>query len=192
MRNAFWIIVAGLLFLSAPAHAQVDEAQQWWMQGNQLSASGKWEEAVDAYHRAIQINPDATGPFFNLGLAYKALHQYERAAAAFERAQQLEPGNMDVHLRLGNIYNLMEKWDKAIEHLNLVVHRVPDNAEAHGNLGWALLNYSEGPQFKMLVIHNLEKAVLLFEKQDMARAAEATRKTLEEVRKRFGYKRDVY
>lgn len=187
MRVGFWIIIAGWLSLGVPAHAQVDTAREWWLKGNELSRSGQWDQAIDAYHQAIRINPDATGPYFNLGVAHKALRQYERAAAAFERAQQLEPDNMEIHLRLGNIYNLMEKWNKAIEHLNLVVHRVPDNAEAHGNLGWALLNYSEGPQFKLLVLHNLEKAARLFEQQGMEQAARATRQTLEEAKKRFGY-----
>jgi hypothetical protein len=39
----------------------------------------------------------------------------------------------------------------------------------------------------MLVILNLGRAVELFEAQEMPEAAEATRKTLEEARKKFGY-----
>jgi tetratricopeptide (TPR) repeat protein len=180
-----------LLFVSllAPVPARsADEALDWYLKGNEFSQKGQFEQAVEAYHKAIQINPDATGPFYNLGLAYKYLRQYERAAAAFESALRLEPDNMNVRLNLGNVYNRMERWEKAIGHLNRVVHRSKDNAEAHGNLGWAYLNYSDGPQFKMLVIVNLQKAVDLFEAQNMPEAAEATRKTLEEARKKFGYK----
>ena len=164
-----------------------DEALDWYLKGNELSQKGQFEQAVEAYHQALQINPDATGPFYNLGLAYKHLKQYERASAAFESALRLEPDNMNIRLNLGNIYNRMERWERAIGHLNWVVHRTQDNAEAHGNLGWAYLNYSKGPQFKMLVIVNLQKAVDLFEAQKMPEAADATRKTLEEARKKFGY-----
>lgn len=164
-----------------------DEALDWYLKGNEFSQKGEFEQAVEAYHQALQINPDATGPFYNLGLAYKHLKQYERASAAFESALRLEPDNINIRLNLGNVYNRMERWGKAIEHLNRVVHRTKDNAEAHGNLGWAYLNYSDGPQFKLLVIVNLEKAVDLFEAQKMPEAADATRKTLQEARKKFGY-----
>ena len=177
-----------LLFVSLLVPAPMlwaDEALDWYLKGNEFSQKGQYEQAVEAYHQAIQINPDATGPFYNLGLAYKHLKQYDRASAALESALRLEPGNTNIQLSLGNIYNRMERWEQAIGHLNQVVHRSKDNAEAHGNLGWAYLNYSSGPQFKMLVIVNLQKAVDLFEAQKMPQAAEATRKTLEEARKKF-------
>ena len=181
----FFMIVA--FSLGVPAQSvRADEALDWYLEGNKLSQQGQYEQAADAYHQAIQINPDATGPYYNLGLAYKNLKQHERAAAAFEGALRLEPDNMNIRLRLGNVYNLMQRWEKAIGHLNHVVHRTKDNAEAHGNLGWAYLNYSKGPQFKILVIVNLQRAVELFEAQKMPEAAEATRQTLEEARKKFG------
>lgn len=179
-----------LLFVSflAPVPALwADEALDWYLKGNEFSQKGQYEQAVEAYHQAIQINPDATGPFYNLGLAYKHLGQYERASAAFESALRLEPDNMNIRLNLGNVYNRMERWEMAIAHLNRVVHRTEGNAEAHGNLGWAYFNYSKEPRFKMLVIVNLQKAIDLFEVQKMPEAADATRRTLEEARKKFGY-----
>ncbi len=176
-----------VIMLVPVSNLWADEALDWYLKGNELSQKGQFEQAVEAYHQALQINPDATGPFYNLGLAYKHLKQYEHASAAFESARRLEPHNMNIRLNLGNVYNRMERWEQAIDHLNRVVHRSKDNAEAHGNLGWAYLNYSKGPQFKMLVILNLQKAVDLFEAQKMPEAADATRKTLEEARKKFGY-----
>lgn len=187
MRYLVLIVFVSLMVFAAPRAGVADEALDWYLKGNKLSQAGEFDQAVDAYFSAIRINPKAVGPYYNLGLAFKHLKQYDHAAGAFEQASQLEPDNMNVRLRLGNIYNLMEKWDKAIEHLNLVVHREQGNAEAHGNLGWAYLNYTQGPRFKMLVITNLEQAVALFEQQNMKGAADATRTTLKDARKRFGY-----
>lgn len=178
------ILILGLLCSAASGWA--DEALDLYLKGNAFSRSGQFEEAVDAYHQALAANPEATGPFYNLGLAYKNLRQYERAAGAFEGALQREPDNPHIQVQLGNIYNRMERWEKAIGHLNRVVHRVSGNAEAHGNLGWAYLNYSKGPPFKKLVLLNLQKAVDLFEQQNQPEAAAATRQTLAEARKKLG------
>lgn len=187
MKRTFIILLLGMALLLPALPCLADEALDWYLKGNELSRAGQYDAAVDAYLKAIQTNPNATGPFYNMGIAYKKLGQYERAAGAFEAARRLEPDNLNVRLKLGNVYNLMENWEKAVGHLNYVVHRDPENAEAYGNLGWALYHYNSGPPFKMLVVASLEKAVRLFEQQGMKEAAQATRETLEQARQKFGY-----
>ncbi len=181
------IFIIGVTLNTVSLACFAEESQEWFTKGNTLSSQGRLEEAVEAYHKSIEANPDSTGTWFNLGLAYKGLKKYERSAAAFEQSLRLEPDNIFIRLKLGNIYNLLENWEKAIGHLNYVVHRLPNNPEAHGNLGWAYFNYKKEPPFKMLVIVNLEKAVKLFEKQNLKEAAKATRKTLEAAKEKFGY-----
>ncbi len=168
------------------SHCLADEALDWYLKGNTLSRDGNYDAAVDAYLKAIQINPSATGPFYNMGIAYKYLGQYPQAVGAFEAAHRLEPDNLNIRFSLGNVYNLMEKWESAIGHLNYVVHRDRDNAEAHGNLGWAFLNFDKEPPFKLLVIQNLERAIDLFEAKGQKGPALATRETLQQARKKFG------
>ncbi len=183
----FRILIFGVILSPVMTSCFAETSQELFTKGNNLTSQGRLEEAVEAYHKSIEINPDSTGTWFNLGLAYKGLKKYDRSAAAFEQSLRLEPDNIFIRLKLGNIYNLLENWEKAIGHLNYVVHRLPNNPQAHGNLGWAYFNYKKEPPFKMLVIVNLEKAVNLFEKQNMKEAANATRKTLEAAKEKFGY-----
>ena len=137
--------------------------------------------AIDAYSRSIEFDATFWVAHYNLGLAYKKTRQYPKAVDALQKALGLVPNNLDIHVSLGNVYNFMEKWEPAIQHLNLVVHRRQGDPVAHGNLGWALYNYQRGPKFKLLVVLNLKQAINLFEQQNQKEAAEATRKTLEEV-----------
>lgn len=187
MKKILIILFWGAALLTTALPCLADEALDWYLKGNELSRQGQYDAAVDAYLKAIQNNTNATGPFYNMGIAYKKLGQFERAAGAFEAALKLEPENLNIRLKLGNAYNMLESWEKAIGHLNYVVHRDPENAEAYGNLGWALYNFDSGPPFKMLVVASLEKAVRLFDQQGLKEAAQATRETLQQARQKFGY-----
>ncbi|MFQ5449311.1 MAG: tetratricopeptide repeat protein [Nitrospinaceae bacterium] len=170
-----------------PGPAAALDAEGWFLKGNQLSQQGQFEEAVGAYEKSLKQNPKSPVTHYNLGIAYKNLHQYEKAAEALEKTVALEPTYLDARLTLGNVYNLMEHWEDAVGQLNIVVHRRQNDAEAHGNLGWAYYNYKNFPKFKYLVILNLQKAVDLFREQNKPEAAEATRKVLEEARAKFGF-----
>ncbi len=181
------VFLALLLLGGLPSNAWSLSAEQWFLDGNNFSSQGKFEEATQAYQKSIEMNPMSPVAHYNLGIAYKNLRQLDKAAKSLEKAIELEPVNLDARLTLGSVYNMQERWKDAIGQLNIVVHRQKDDAEAHGNLGWAYYNYKEGPPFKQMVILNLSRAVELFEEQNQPQAAEATRKILEEAQHKFGY-----
>ena len=176
-----------LLLLGLTSNAWSLDAEQWFLDGNRLSSEEKYEEAAKAYQKSIDQNPLAPVAHYNLGIAYKNLRQLDKSAISLEKAVELAPTNLDIRLTLGNVYNLQERWKDAIGQLNIVVHRQQNDAQAHGNLGWAYYNYKEGPPFKQMVILNLSKAVELFELKNQLKAADSTRKILEEAKLKFGY-----
>lgn len=180
-----FIFAVWLVFLMTPLQALALDAQGWFEKGNDHSKQGQFQEAVQAYQKSIGQNPKSPVAHYNLGIAYKSLKEYEKAIAAFKKTLELEPEHLDARLSLGNVYNLLERWEEAIGELNIVVHRRRDDAEAHGNLGWAYYNYPGKPRFKQLVIVNLQKAVDLFEQQNMPEAAKATQQVLDEARAKF-------
>ena len=162
-------------------------AEEWFERGNAFRNKRLYQDAIRAYEKSAELNSNYWVVYQNLGLAHQKLRNFEKALEAFKKALKLAPDNLNIHLNLGSVYNFLEKWEKAISHINFVVHRRPNDAIAHGNLGWAYFNYSAGPPFRMLTIVNLNRAVHLFKKEGMIQAAEATQKTLEEARKKFGF-----
>ena len=191
-QNKIFFLVTTIWFfllIVTPYTWSQEKAEDWFLKGNTLSRQGRFEEAVVAYKKSIELNPSATVSHFNLALAYKNLNKQKEAAIAFEKTVELEPGNLDARYSLGSVYNHLERWEDAIAQLNMVVHRRQDDAEAHGNLGWAYYNYDKGPQFKYLVIINLRKAIDLFESKNQNKAANSTRKVLEDAMNKFNFNR---
>ena len=106
MRLSVLLLIFG--WCSFPFNAWSLDAEQWFVEGNQFSSAGKFEEAVRAYQKSIDQNPMAPVAHYNLGIAYKNLRQLDKAAVVLEKAVELAPSNLDIRLTLGNIYNMQE------------------------------------------------------------------------------------
>ena len=66
-----WVFLFGF----APDTWSQEKAEDWFLKGNVLSRQGRFEEAVDAYKKSIEHNPNATVAHFNLALVYKNLNK---------------------------------------------------------------------------------------------------------------------
>jgi tetratricopeptide (TPR) repeat protein len=50
----------------------------------------KFKEAIEAYKKAIEINPDNYETYNNMGCAYVGLSEFEEAIEAFKKAIEIE------------------------------------------------------------------------------------------------------
>lgn len=56
-----------------------------------MAQNGSWKEAVEEYCRAIELSPEYSTPYTNLGQAYLALNRLSEAGTLLTRAVELAP-----------------------------------------------------------------------------------------------------
>ena len=71
-----------------------------------LWTSGRAEEALDVYRRAVEWNPDNPDLVFNLGVSQFALARVDDAVASFRRVLELDPGRVDAQENLADLLAL--------------------------------------------------------------------------------------
>ena len=96
--------------------------------------AGKTNNAIQAYQRAIEMNPEAIGAFINLGTIYYNLGQLEAAESSYLAALSLDPAYGLVHFNLGNVFDERNELPKARHHYEEAVRRDPDYPDPHYNL----------------------------------------------------------
>ena len=62
-----------------------------------LAQNGQLQEALDEYCRAIELSPEYSTPYSNLGQAYLALNRLMEAGTNLTRALQLDPDDLYAH-----------------------------------------------------------------------------------------------
>jgi tetratricopeptide (TPR) repeat protein len=57
----------------------------------------KYEDAIKKLEKAIELKPDYSDAYLNLGISLNALDKYEDAIKNFKIALELEPDFMEVY-----------------------------------------------------------------------------------------------
>jgi tetratricopeptide (TPR) repeat protein len=71
---------------------------EWLNWGNNLRRIGKYQEALAALDKALQIKPDFALVYYSKGYVFYSQKKYAQAAAEFQKATQIDP-------------NFFEAWD---------------------------------------------------------------------------------
>ncbi len=83
--------------------------------GIQAARNDSLDEAVTLFNEAIEILPDCSDCYRNLGIVYALKDDYAQAEAAFERAIELAPDNAAAYEAVIEAYNQQGKFAEAAE-----------------------------------------------------------------------------
>jgi len=74
----------------------------------------EYEQAVEAYHRGIQMNPDFAILHAGLGNAYVQLKFYDAAINSYNQALTINPDYLDIYYNQVYVYSITGQADNAI------------------------------------------------------------------------------
>ena len=102
---------------------------------NALRETGRLDEAIVHYERAVEIDPGSAEAQFNLGKALGLKAKPDEAIVHYEAALRIDPGFLAARMSLGNALVHVGKAGLAASHFQKVLELRPNDAGAHLNLG---------------------------------------------------------
>jgi len=81
------------------------DSRTWYKQGNAFYDQQKFDQAIGAYRRAIDLEPSNKFAHNNLGVVYMEKKDYSKAISSFKRVLDLDPNYDMAVLNLGIIYD---------------------------------------------------------------------------------------
>ncbi|MCX6673110.1 MAG: tetratricopeptide repeat protein [Methanothrix sp.] len=113
-------------------------AEVWFNKGFALSSLGWYDEALQAYDRAIEIDPNFAEAWNNKGTTLHKQDKYDEAIKAYDEAIRLDPEYVDAWYNKGNSLVDQGEYDEAIKAYDEAIRLDPKFAYAWNNKGSAL------------------------------------------------------
>ena len=122
------------------------------------NGTGKYEEAVDQFQRAVQLEPSNEDAYIGLGGAYERLGKTQDAENTYKKIVQLRPNYWRGYNLLGAFYLRQAQYDDAARMFQEVIEHTPESFRGYANLGATYLyeaKYAEAikPLQQSLAIH---------------------------------------
>jgi tetratricopeptide (TPR) repeat protein len=121
------------------------KAAAWRIMGIASQALGQWEDAVEYYRGALELQPKSVELYDCLGQLYATHKQWQEAIAAYRKAIALDPKCASAHRHLAGAFMQMGQKSDGAEAWFQAFQLEPDwaTAEEHLNLGNMLLEQNK-------------------------------------------------
>jgi tetratricopeptide (TPR) repeat protein len=110
-------------------------AFDWLKYGNQLWRLGRFQEAVVALDRAIQLKPNFYQAFFVKGLALSSQDRFSEAIAAFDSATRLEPRFYEAWRMKAQMLEQLNQYPQALAAIDKAIQIQPSDSLLHSLRG---------------------------------------------------------
>ncbi len=137
----FYIFIIFFISFINPASSQT--AEEWVKKGNAFEELGEHNKSIEAYDKAIAINPNYKYAWFDKGIAHGKLGEYDKAIDAFDRVINIYPNDKLAWFNKGSALSKLGEYDKAIEAYDRATAIDPNFTAAWNNKGIALSRLGE-------------------------------------------------
>jgi len=119
---------------AAPSAADKEEAERMKTEGNNLMRAEKFQDALDMYTKAIEL--DGANPVFycNRAASHSKMNNHHFAIEDCQRAIDMDPSYSKAYGRMGLAHSSLEKHKEAVENFKKALELEPDNDSYKSNL----------------------------------------------------------
>ena len=104
------------------------EAEKFCNKGLDLTIQQKFDEAIAAFTKAIELVPKYADAYNRRGVAYNWKKDNDSAIADFTKAIELEPNRVELYLNRGSIYFIeLQNYELAISDFTKAIELNPKN-----------------------------------------------------------------
>ncbi|MBN2158652.1 MAG: tetratricopeptide repeat protein [Spirochaetes bacterium] len=135
--------------------------------GNILDDAQRFDEAIDAYQKALAISPKDDSVYYNMGIAYKHADRPELAITAWKKGAELDPDDPAPRTAIADYYYERGYYDMAETEYREIVGRWPQVQDPHFKI--ATMYYKRGNYDYALSAYN--RVIELDPNSDLARKA---------------------
>lgn len=169
------------------------EAVEWYKKGSAHIDTDEYEQAIECFKRAIEIDPSYAAPWGGMAMAYGMLQRYDEAEKACRRGIEIDPNDLASWVNLGQVYNILGKPEQSMECSQKAIDIDPTVATPWNNLGAAYYRmgnyakaeecYKKATQLNPNSYHAWNNLGILYSDgiHDNARAIECMKKASENI-----------
>ena len=132
-------------------------AKDWLWKGYALGIAGKYQEAMEAFTKSIELDPRISMAYSNRSLVYTNLGIYQQALEDANKAIELDPRNALAYVNRGLAYYKLGNHQQALADANKAIELDPRISMAYLNRGVA---YSKLGNYQR-AIRDLDRAIEL-------------------------------
>jgi tetratricopeptide (TPR) repeat protein len=128
--------MVGAMSLLAQTSASYEDRMA---EGLRFVAAREWEQAIEAFREAAELEPGAAAPHLEMARAYLVRDDAESALVAVDRALARAASDVSARTLRGTVLLSMDLFDEARLELEVAVDRDPDDPNARRQLALASL-----------------------------------------------------
>ncbi len=103
----------------------------------------RYDDAIAAYKKAIEIKQDYQKAWYNMGISYKNKGEDDNAIDVYRKAVEIKPNYHDAWNNMGVSYNDKGEYDNAIAAYKKAVKIKPNDHDTWNNMGISYKNKGE-------------------------------------------------